>query len=113
MPELRFPSLLPREPRKKTSRSCAAHRAWFRRHRCSVPGCRALPTECAHVRCGTDGGLGLKPSDKWCLSLCRDHHLEQHDIGERAFETKYDLDLVKIACEFVRRSPFRQKLIFA
>jgi len=110
MPEVRFPSLLPQERRKKGSRSCAAHRAWVRRHRCSVPGCRALPIECAHVRGGTDGGLGLKPSDKWCLSLCRDHHLEQHDIGERAFEQKYSVDLLGLAGEFLLRSPFRTNL---
>jgi hypothetical protein len=99
--------VLPREPRKKSSRSCAAHRAWVRRHRCSVPGCRARPIECAHIRCGTDGGLGLKPSDKWCVSLCRDHHLEQHQIGEQAFEEKYSLELLSLAKEFFLRSPFR------
>lgn len=110
MPELRFPSLLSSEPRKKTSRTCAAHRAWVRKHRCSVRGCRQMPIECAHVRQGTDGGLGLKPSDKWTISLCRDHHLEQHEIGEAAFEAKYDLDLLKLAAEFARRSPSRTRL---
>lgn len=111
MPELRFPSRLPSEPRKTTSRSCAVHRAWVRRHRCSVPGCRRLPIECAHVRSGTDGGLGLKPSDNWCVSLCRDHHLEQHMIGEVAFELEYGLDLKALAREFAARSPARSKLI--
>src|SRR5436305_15342556 len=69
MLELRFPALQAPKPRKKMSRTCAAHRAWVRRHRCSVPGCRNLPIECAHVRGGTDGGLGVKPSDKWTISL--------------------------------------------
>lgn len=110
MPELRFPSLLPAEPRKKSSRTCAAHRAWVRRHRCSVPGCRNLPIECAHVRSGTDAGIGLKPSDKWCVSLCRNHHLEQHEIGERAFELQHGIDLRALASEFARRSPHRGKL---
>ena len=110
MPELRFPGWLPSEPRKTTSRRCAAHRAWVRRHRCSVPGCSRLPIECAHVRTGTDGGLGLKPSDKWTISLCRLHHLEQHAIGERDFEAKYDLDLRQLAVEFASRSPHRDRL---
>lgn len=110
MPELRFPlRLSPKTPRN-TSRSCAAHRSWVRRHRCSVRDCPNLPVECAHVRCGTDGGLGLKPSDRWTLSLCRDHHREQHDLGERRFEAKYDLDLREIAREFARRSPQARKL---
>jgi len=106
MPELRFPSLLPPQPSKKTSRTCAAHRNWVRRHRCSVPGCRNLPIECAHVRTGTDGGLGLKPSDKWTISLCQLHHLEQHEIGEAAFELRYDLNLIELASEFASRSPY-------
>jgi hypothetical protein len=106
MTELRFPSLLPPGPRKKAARSCAAHRAWVRRHRCSVSGCQKLPIECAHVRTGTDGGLGLKPSDKWTISLCEFHHLEQHAIGESLFEAKYDLNLLELAKEFARRSPY-------
>src|SRR5947209_10745295 len=110
MPELRFPNRLPSEPRKTTSRSCAAHRAWVRRHRCSVRGCRRLPIECAHVRRGTDGGAGLKPSDKWTISLCLYHHREQHRTGEAFFAAKYDLDLVQLAEAFARRSPHWKKL---
>jgi hypothetical protein len=105
MPELRFPSRLPPKPPKSSPRTCAAHCAWVRRHRCSVAGCRQLPIECAHVRGGTDGGVGLKPSDKWTISLCRLHHREQHDIGEPAFEAEYDLHLRELASEFAARSP--------
>ena len=108
MPELRFPARLPSEPRKTNSRHSAAHRNWVRKHRCSVPGCRRLPIECAHVRGGTDGGVGLKPSDRWAISLCRSHHLEQHEIGEAAFEEKYDLSFLELAQEFARRSPWAQ-----
>jgi hypothetical protein len=109
MPELRFPSLQARKPRKKISRTCAAHRAWVRRHHCSVPGCRNLPIECAHVRAGTDGGLGLKPSDRWTISLCQYHHVEQHEIGEASFERRYDLNLIELAREFAKRSPHLQR----
>jgi hypothetical protein len=110
MPELRFPQRLPRELHKTTSRTCAAHRAWVRRHRCSVPGCQRLPIECAHVRRGTDGGAGLKPSDKWTISLCRFHHLEQHEIGEASFQQQYCLNLRQLAREFACRSPHRKRL---
>lgn len=107
MPELRFPQRVPTEKRKKVVRACAAHRAWVRRHFCSVPGCRQMPIECAHVRRGTDGGMGMKPSDRWTVSLCRLHHLEQHEIGETAFQVKHDVDLVELAKEFALRSPWR------
>lgn len=91
-------------------RSCPAHRAWVRKHHCSVPACLELPIESAHIRRGTDGGTGLKPSDRWVVSLCAMHHLEQHALGEQRFETKYGLDLIGTAEEFARRSPHRSKL---
>lgn len=111
MPELLLPRMLAKFKPRPTVRSCAGHRAWIRRHACSVRGCRRSPIECAHVRSGTDGGTGLKPSDRWTISLCECHHLEQHRIGERAFEAKYDVDLVALATEFARASPFRRKLL--
>lgn len=110
MPELRFPSRLPPRPPKSSARNCAGHRAWVRRHCCSVPGSRRGPIECAHIRTGTDGGAGMKPSDKWALSLCAFHHHEQHSVGEQAFELLHDIDLKDLALEFANRSPHRQKL---
>jgi hypothetical protein len=111
MPELRLPERLTRLRPAREARSCPPHRAWVRRHRCSVPGCERLPIECAHVRTGTDGGQGLKPSDRYCLSLCRHHHGEQHRIGERAFEARYSLELLQLAELFAVRSPHRHKLL--
>ena len=105
MARVRLPRRIERPRRTEVSRRCPAHRAWVRRHRCSVAGCESLPIECAHVRAGTDGGMSLKPSDRWTLSLCREHHAEQHRIGEGAFEERYGLDLVSLAQEFARRSP--------
>lgn len=101
----RLPQRIVKPRREKERRSCPAHRAWVRRHHCSVPGCLSLPIECAHVRSGTDGGTALKPSDRWVISLCRLHHAEQHRIGEAAFEKKHGLDLLAIAEAFARKSP--------
>lgn len=61
------------------------------------------------MRRGTDGGLGLKPSDRWTISLCQFHHLEQHAIGEAAFEARHDINLLDLAKEFARRSPSLRK----
>ncbi|WP_308515815.1 putative HNHc nuclease [Sphingomonas flavescens] len=105
MPEVRFPRRKPRLPKKSQPGSIPAHRKWVASHHCSVPGCNSTPIECAHVRRGSDGGMGLKPSDIWTVSLCRDHHAEQHRTGETSFEQKYDLSLLDLAKEFARRSP--------
>lgn len=109
MVSLALPKLMQRARNINGVRSCPAHRAWVRKHYCCVRACKRLPIECAHVRSGTDGGAGLKPSDRWAISLCAQHHREQHRIGEAAFETRYDLDLSALAREFVRRSPHRHR----
>lgn len=105
-----FPPRQTKSQRKLPNRGCPAHRAWVRRHYCSVPGCRRLPVECAHVRRSTDGGTALKPSDSWTISLCVFHHHEQHQIGEQAFENRYAIDMRALAEEFARRSPHRRQL---
>lgn len=107
----RLPPMLKRPRRDPGERQCPAHRAWVRRHRCCVTRCFRIPIECAHVRGGTDGGMALKPSDRWVISLCRYHHCEQHRIGENAFAKEHQLDLTALAQEFVRRSPHRAKLL--
>jgi hypothetical protein len=66
--------------------------------------------ECAHVRTGTDGGTGIKPSDVWCISFCKDCHALQHQIGEAEFERRFRIDMKALAEEFYRASPHRFKL---
>jgi hypothetical protein len=110
-----MPRLLPakrdRGPRKTAAeRSSPGHRAWVRSHKCCVPGCDAHVIECAHVRRGTDGGVALKPSDRWCISLCVRHHAEQHMIGEAEFERRYQVDLATLAEAFARLSPHRERI---
>mgnify|MGYP001014331149 CR=1 FL=1 len=110
-----MPRLLPERIRHvrtapQQQRSSPAHRAWVRRHHCSVPGCQLLPIECAHVRTGSDGGTGLKPSDRYTISLCREHHAEQHRIGEAAFEARYAIDLLAIAEVFAKLSPHWRRM---
>lgn len=93
------------------------HRKWVRGHVCAASGlrepwhepCDGL-IECAHVRTGTDGGTGIKPSDAWTVPLCKSHHAEQHAIGEPAFERKYGVNLKRIAEDLARRSPHLRKL---
>ena len=62
---------------------------------------------------GTNGGMGVKPSDRWTISLCggaEGHHAEQHRTGETSFAIKYSIDLIGLAAEFVKRSPKRALL---
>jgi len=93
--------------RAQDNRSYPGHRAWVRGHGCCVPGCSNTDIECAHVRQSNDGGVGLKPSDRYTISLCRTHDAEQHRTGEPAFERRYRIELVTLAERFATRSPHR------
>jgi len=95
--------------KKDAGKRSPAHRKWVRGHACSACGSMTA-IECAHVREGTDGGMGLKPSDRWTVSLCRDCHSEQHRMGEGPFERKHTINLKALAAEFFKASPHRFKL---
>jgi len=99
-----------RDVRGKARLRSPAHRAWVRSHRCCVPGCQLMPIECAHVRRASTAGVGIKSSDGFCLSLCREHHAESHRIGEQAFEKRHGIDMAALAREFFERSPHKEKL---
>ena len=107
--------MLPRRIDNKSHRENAGKRSpghctYVRSHECCVPNCGGRPIEVAHVRTGTNGGMGVKPSDRWTISLCRDHHAEQHRIGEPGFEKKHGIDMKALAQEFARKSPHAAKL---
>lgn len=54
--------------------------------------------------------MGRKTSDAYVLSLCREHHAEQHRIGEQSFEARHGFRMLDKAREFFRASPHRHKL---
>lgn len=68
-----------------------------------------MPIEVAHVNTAANGGMARKASDAFTVSLCREHHAESHR-GERTFEAKHGIHLMKLAEEFYRASPHRTKL---
>lgn len=61
--------------------------------------------EVAHVRIGSQSGIGQKPDDWNTVSLCRDCHATQHKIGERTFWK--DRPLRELLAAFCANSPKR------
>lgn len=57
--------------------------------------CRRTPSDPAHLRTGArqygkpHTGMGEKPSDRWVLPLCRDHHEDQHRGNELAWWVRH------------------------
>ena len=97
----KFQSNILRGPRRDWPR----HRKYVRGFQCCVPGCDQGPIEFAHVRTAANSGKSLKPADWDGISLCHEHHAEQHQHGAVTFEKKYRIDLMKLANEFARQSP--------
>lgn len=106
------PRISRKSDKAEKQRRSPAHRAWVRGHACSACG-STTAIECAHVRTGTDGGMGIKPSDEWCVSLCKDCHAEQHRIGEASFSARHGISLKTLAEAFFKASPHRFKLMEA
>lgn len=95
--------------KKNAGKRSPAHRKWVRGHACC--GCGGyVAIECAHVRSGTDGGTGIKPSDRWCISLCKKCHELQHMLGEESFEKATGINMKALAEAFYKLSPHRGRL---
>lgn len=106
-------------PRRKPQRSgiqrapervFQTHRAFVRRHACSIKGCEDGPIEFAHLRTAANSGTGLKPADWHGISLCRSHHRRGHDVGHDTMARENGMTLEqlhKIAAEFASRTTDR------
>jgi hypothetical protein len=74
-----------------------AHKAFIRLLPCCGCG-RAAPSIPAHLRLGTDGGMGMKPSDCFTTPLCDPCHSRfQHQRGERTFWQVVGIDPKQLA----------------
>lgn len=99
-----LPRRIPKQAKRASRWRSQAHCNEVRRHECCVPGCCGRPIEVAHVRRGSGAGVGQKPDDWNTISLCRDHHAEQHRIGEQSFEQAHQIDMRALADEFGAQS---------
>lgn len=66
---------------------------------CLTTGTMEFGCDPAHIRTGSrlhgkePTGGAERPSDRWCLALCRRHHDQQHSTGsERNFWSMYRID---------------------
>ena len=94
----RIPKTMPQHRRKPNPRYAAAHLDFVR----SIGICIACGAEgrcqAMHVRNKTDGGAGLKPSDKFSLPGCAECHARQHRQGELTFWSGLGIDPLDAAC---------------
>ena len=54
--------------------------------------------------------MGMKPSDRWTISLCAECHRKQHQWGEGTFERHHKINMKALAEAFTAKSPHKAKL---
>ena len=96
MPAPRIPRTVARGKPKPDLRRRAQHLAFVRQLPCVACG-KAAPSEAAHLRSGSDGGAGMKPSDRYSVSLCASCHALQHEFGELTFWSTLRIDPLNAA----------------
>lgn len=105
--------LPPRDKPERTKRvmrfRSEAHKNHVRSHACVKCGCQTRGMiQVAHVRFGSDTGMGQKPHDFLTVSLCGDCHTLQHSQGELSFWAGFPLTETIEA--FIRTSPRRREI---
>jgi hypothetical protein len=78
---------------------------WLRLNPCVISH---EPAEVVHhVRLGTNGGMGLKPSDYFCIPLLNNYHTTGKDavhmIGEKSFIEKFNLDYEALFIHYLKK----------
>ena len=101
---------LPKKAKRETRFRSQRHLRHVRSYACVMCDAEA-PIEAAHVRLGSDGGMGSKPSDLYAVALCggpEGCHQRQHSQGERTFWQGKDVSAIIEA--FIRTSPVRAEI---
>jgi len=95
------------QPKEDAPIRCPSFLQHIRGYNCACvendpTGC-AGKIQAAHVRRGTDGGIGSKPGDNFAIPLCEQHHRDQHNIGEQSFEKRHGFKMLQVADRLWRR----------
>ena len=96
MPAPRIPRTVAHGKPKLNFRKRVQHLAFIRQLPCVACG-KAAPSDAAHVRTGTDGGVGMKPADRYAVPLCTACHAKQHRVGELSFWSALRFDPLNVA----------------
>ena len=72
--------------------------------------CLKSPCDAAHIRIGFIG-IGIKPGDDRVLPLCREHHSEQHQVGEKTFWRRLGIDPLSLSEKIYNQTPSKAQLI--
>ncbi len=111
-----LPRRIPKQSKRALRWRSPAHTSWVRGFACCVCG-SMTNIEAAHVRLGSNTGLGQKPDDWRTVPLCAGPHSNadgqlgchnrQHVIGEATFWLNAKIDPEALIRELIAASPKR------
>ena len=101
---MKLPKRIPKAPKRESRWRSQAHCNFVRSHACSVCFSEVY-VQVAHVRLGTNTGMGQKPDDWNTVSLCERCHYKQHVVGEATFWKEAKINPLDLAAEFAKESP--------
>lgn len=118
-----LPARLPKKQKRASRWRSQAHTKYVRGFACAMCG-SFTNVEAAHVRLGTNTGIGQKPDDWRTVPLCAgphsniDGHLGCHNIqhlrGEasfwEAYEVSHDQTVERLIAELIKASPKRHEI---
>ena len=96
MPAPRISRTVAHPKPKPDFRRRVQHLAFIRLLPCVACG-KVAPSEAAPVRTATDGGVGMKPGDRYAIPLCTACHAKQHRVGELTFWSALRFDPLNVA----------------
>jgi hypothetical protein len=105
-----LPQRIPKPAKRATRWKSPAHLKFVRGFACAACG-SLVNIEAAHVRLGSGTGMGQKPDDWRCVSLCgglEGCHARQHREGEETFWAGRDVEALIAA--FIKASPKRHEI---
>jgi hypothetical protein len=113
-----LPPRAPKKQKRATRWKSQAHRRFVTKDfACAFCGNLELVREPAHVRIGSNAGMGEKPDDWRCVPLCGGPagcHATQHRIGERTFwndyEKRHGQSVEQLIADFIKVSPRRHEI---
>lgn len=114
---IREKKLAPKEKRAARPGNSEKHLSAIRVLPCCIPGCQVVGCDPHHLKSGpaaAERGTGQKATDRWTVSLCRQHHDEVERLASRAelswFE-KQGLEPLELAAALWMVSPDKAAMV--
>lgn len=100
---------IPTKAKRSSRWRSQSHLGHVRKHACCVCDSE-VNIQAAHLRIGTDGSMGAKPSDYFATPMCGQCHNTSHTVGEVTWWHSVGKEPMTIIEELIKTSPKRRDI---